>query len=74
MKRRFFLGLPLSMERGGQSYYYHNDRRGFLRALTDGAGTVINAYDHDSYGRIEALSETVNNPYLYTARELDPES
>jgi YD repeat-containing protein len=60
---------PLALERGGQTYYFHADHLGSIRQVTDSLGTVVNSYDYDSYGRIESLSETVNNPYLYTARE-----
>lgn len=42
--------------------------------LTDAAGFVANDYRYDAYGRPLDLIETVENPYLYTAREFDPES
>ena len=66
---------PLTMTRGGQSYFYHTDHLGSVRLLTDAAGAVANRYDYDAFGNWEATSyETVANPYAFTARERDAES
>lgn len=65
---------PLALERAGQSYFYQADHQGSVRQLTDSLGAIANSYAYDSYGRVEFLSEAVANPYLYTAREFDPES
>ena len=65
---------PLVMERGGQSYFYHAERLGSIRQLSDAAGLVVNAYDYDAYGRFTARSETLANPYGFTAREYDHET
>ncbi len=65
---------PLIQERGGQSYFYHADHLGSVRKITNGAGSVGNSYDYDSYGNIEAKLEGVANPYTFTAREFDAES
>ncbi len=62
------------MERSGQSYFYQTDFLGSVRKLTNAAGTVVNSYDYDAFGNFEVRSETVANPYTYTAREFDPES
>jgi RHS repeat-associated protein len=37
-------------------------------------GTIVNSYDYDSYGRIEASVEGIANPFTYTGREFDAES
>jgi RHS repeat-associated protein len=42
--------------------------------LTDAAGVVANEYAYDAYGRPLVLLESVDNPYLFTGREYDPES
>ena len=65
---------PLVAERGGQSYYYHNDHQGSIRLVTDGAGTAVNTYDYGAYGNAETTVETLDQPYRYTGREYDPES
>ena len=64
---------PLTMERGGQSYYYHRDHLGSVRLVTDAAGAVVNSYDYDAYGNFEVVTEGVANPYAYTGREYDGE-
>ena len=38
------------------------------------AGLVVDSYDYDSYGNIEASFEGIANPFTYTGRELDAES
>ena len=65
---------PLSMERGGERYYYLTDHQGSVRFLTDSTGAQVNAYEYDSFGGV--LSETlgVENPYRYTGREFDGET
>ena len=64
----------LSMERGGASYFYHTDRLGSTRIITDGGGSVINSYTYDAYGRVTSSTEGVANPFTYTGRERDAES
>ena len=65
---------PLSMERDGESYFYHADQLGSIRRLTDASGAVVNSYDYDTYGRMQTIVEGVTNPFGYTGRERDPES
>ena len=65
---------PLSTERGGQSFFYQADHQGSVTQITDAAGFVVNTYEYDSYGRIEASIEGIANPFTYTAREFDAES
>ena len=65
---------PLVAERGGQSYYYHNDHQGSIRLVTDGAGTPVNTYDYGAYGNADTAVETLDQPYRYTSREFDGES
>ncbi len=65
---------PLSQDRGGQSYFYHADHQGSIRMITNASGAIVNSYDYDSYGKINSITESSSNPYLYTAREYDAES
>ena len=65
---------PFSVERGGQSFFYQADHQGSVTQITDAAGFVVNFYEYDSYGRIEASIEGIANPFTYTGREQDPES
>ena len=64
----------LANERGGQNFFYHADHQGSSRKVTDSAGNVVNSYDYDAYGRIEASVEGIANPFTYTGREFDAES
>ena len=65
---------PLSVERGGSDFFYHADHQGSIRQVTNAAGTVVNEYEYDSYGRFLSRVETVPQPYGYTGREQDEES
>jgi len=72
---RYTAGLSLdswiSMERGGQSYFYHTDGLGSITALTNGAQSIAASYQYDAYGNILAQTGSVVNPYTYTGREYD---
>ncbi len=58
----------------GEQFYYQADHKGSLRKVTDNAGLVVNSYDYDSYGNIEASFEGIPNAFTYTGREFDAES
>jgi RHS repeat-associated protein len=71
------LGLdhPLSMERGGETYYYMYDRLGSVIGLSDGADSVQASYVYDVWGNtIGGDDGSIENPYRYTGREYDTES
>ncbi|MCB9298298.1 MAG: RHS repeat protein [Lewinellaceae bacterium] len=61
----------VSMQRGGQAYYYHTDGLGSITALTGASGEVVAAYEYDAYGNILTQAGAVENPYTYTGREWD---
>ncbi len=56
------------------SYYYVLDGLNSVVKLLDAAGTVVNNYVYNAFGKIVAKTETVPNPYTYTSREYDAES
>ena len=56
------------------AYTYHADHLGSVRFLTDAAGTVISAYDYDSYGRPQLGIIGIDQPFAYTGREWDEAS
>jgi RHS repeat-associated protein len=66
----------------GKNYYYHADALGSITALTDDNKEIVETYSYTAYGeptikdRLGAVFEksAVDNPYLFTARELDSES
>ncbi|RLC79879.1 MAG: hypothetical protein DRJ03_22670 [Chloroflexi bacterium] len=73
---------PLTMERGGQTYYYHRDALGSITEVTDASGALVERYEYDVYGAatiydgsgITLTASAIGNPYLFTARRYDPES
>ena len=73
---------PVTMERGGVTYYYHRDGQNSITELTDAAGDLVEHYRYDIYGRASIFApdesvldaSAVGNPYLYTGRRFDPES
>jgi RHS repeat-associated protein len=66
---------PLSMEKNGQEYYYHQDGLGSVTGITDSNGTLVQGYEYDSYGKITSvLDSNMKQPYTYTGREYDEET
>jgi RHS repeat-associated protein len=53
------------------SYYYHTDHQGSVRAITNDAGQVTNAYAYDSYGTAQESVESLAQRFRYTGREYD---
>ncbi len=68
---------PLRFDLGevGSEHYYHTDRLGSVRALTDSSGVLQQAFAYEAFG---AQSAAVGNgppqPFGYAARAYDPES
>jgi RHS repeat-associated protein len=56
--------------------YYHQDRLGSTRALTNQAGTVVATATYDPYGRPAGSSQTaqLTNPFGYAGEYSDAES
>ncbi len=73
---------PLTMERGGQTYYYHRDALGSVTEVSDATGAIVERYEYDVYGEVtiydgsdNALTASaIGNPYLFTGRRYDAES
>jgi RHS repeat-associated protein len=72
----FGLGLdePLSVDQGGNLYYYHGDGLGNVNELTDGSGNVAKTYRYDSFGKISAQTGSLDQPFAFTGREYDAET
>jgi RHS repeat-associated protein len=66
---------PLIMEKNGQSFFYHRDGLSSVTDISSQAGAVVQHYTYSSFGQIESmLDSSFNQPYTFTARELDPET
>ena len=79
----------LTMDRGGQPYYYFPNALGSVEAITDGAANPVERYTYDAYG-IATVTDgsfhpvppniwgtphsAIGNPWLFTGREFDEES
>lgn len=72
----------LSMRRGAVDFFFHGDDRASVTAVTDAAGSVVERYQYDDYGRPRVLDpagapraqSAIGNPWLFTGRRFDPES
>ncbi len=67
------------------TYFHHADAKGWVAALTDETGTVVERYSYDLYGRVrfedaasnplaEQRFSLAGNPYSFQGRRLDPET
>ncbi|MEM5807499.1 MAG: hypothetical protein QW474_03895 [Candidatus Aenigmatarchaeota archaeon] len=54
---------------GSESFYYHYDRLGSVRFLSDGNGSVVCDYVYDAFGNLLSSSGSLNQPYEYVGRE-----
>lgn len=55
-------------------HYYHAERLGSVRALTNSSRTVVNSYNYDAYGKRTSQTGTTYNPFGYTGEYTDQES
>lgn len=77
-----YIDEPLTMDRGGQRYFYHSDDLFSVTRLTDAAGAVVENYDYADYGAstitdpngIVIGSTGVKNQYQFVGRYQDEES
>jgi RHS repeat-associated protein len=67
------LGL-IEQERSGVKFFYHADRLGSTRFLTNESGSITDTYLYDAYGNIINSSGQTANNYLYTGEQFDANS
>ncbi|MCP4396042.1 MAG: hypothetical protein GY801_01855 [bacterium] len=73
---------PLTMERGGNVYYYHRDGLGSVTEISDQSGALVERYEYDVYGAPQIFgsnnnplaASAIENRYLFTGRRYAPES
>jgi RHS repeat-associated protein len=65
---------PLAMLRSGTTSYFHADGLGSVTSLSSAAGSIVNTYTYDSFGKLTASTGSLVNPFQYTARESDSET
>ncbi|GGG17660.1 RHS repeat domain-containing protein [Paenibacillus aceti] len=54
-------------------YYLYNGH-GDVIQINDSAGTMLNSYEYDTWGKITSMVESMSNPYRYTGQYYDDES
>jgi len=79
----------LNMERDGQAVYYHQNALGSVVGLTTSLGDVAERYVYSTYGCVTVIDgdgnpvppnswgtphSVLDNPYLFTGRQLDEET
>ena len=48
---------PLSIQQGGNHYYYLKDGLGSITGITNSSGSMVNTYRYKSFGEIQARLE-----------------
>ena len=72
----------LTMDRGGQRRFFHDDSLGSIRKVTDNTGAILEQYRYDDYGQPTFLnvagtvipSTQITNATLFTGRRYDVET
>jgi len=65
--REYVPGVSVSI--GGVSYFYHYDKLGSVRFMSDEGGNVVSEYVYDGWGNLVSSSGSVSQPYQYVGRE-----
>jgi RHS repeat-associated protein len=76
------IDLPLTMERGGNTYYYQRDAQASITEVSDQNGQLVEQVAYDIYGAASIrdgsgnmlVESAIGNPFLYTGRRIDPET
>jgi len=84
-----YIDEVLTMNRGGQTYYYHQNSLWSVEAITDVTGAAVERYSYDAYGQASVFTgsgtpippnawgtphSAIGNSYTFTGRQLDEES
>jgi RHS repeat-associated protein len=59
---------------GGNVYSYVLNQVGDVVALVDESGAVVNTYSYDSWGKLDAINESVANPIRFRGEYFDSET
>lgn len=83
-----YIDEVLTMDRGGQAYYYHQNALWSVEAISDSAANVVERYAYDAYGDVTITNDrgniltnswgtphsAIGNSYTFTGRQLDEEA
>ena len=72
---------PLTLDRDfgsdgsiDESFFYHQDGKGYVAALTNEAGEVVEEITYDAYGMPSITQSDVGNSYLFNGRRYESET
>ena len=72
---------PLTLDRDfgsdgsiDESFFYHQDGKGYVAALTNEAGQLIEEITYDAYGMPSITQSEVGNSYLFNGRRYESET
>ena len=65
--------LNLNQEGVNYSYLYYDDK-GNVTALIDSSQYVVATYTYDPFGKLMSKTGTVDQPYIFSTKEYDPET
>lgn len=77
------IDMPLELHVDNDIYIYHYNNQKNIVAISDKNGDVIERYEYEDYGKVRYLESdgitekslsSIENRYLFTGRELDPET
>ena len=67
--------VPVYMDKGGKRYYFVTDDLGTVRLVVDGAGTIVQRLDYDTFGNVVSVENPDFDAYFGFAGGLtDPET
>jgi RHS repeat-associated protein len=84
-----YIDEVLTMDLGGNTYYYHQNGLSSVEAITDSTATPVERYAYDAYGFVTVTNgsgapvpqnawgtphSAIGNPYVFTGQRLDEES
>ena len=64
----------LGMEQSGNNYVYHQDGLQSITGISNDAETLVNTYEYDVYGNLNAQTGSLDNMLTYTGQPLDDET
>lgn len=84
-----YIDEVLTMDRGGQTYYYQHNAMWSVVAVTDSSANVVERYRYGAYGKVFITDgagnpvpknswgtphSAIGNPWMFTGRQLDEET
>jgi RHS repeat-associated protein len=84
MTQQYVYGLgidePLTLDRDfgsdgsiDESFFYHQDGKGYVSALTNESGEMVEEITYDAFGKPSILQSEVGNTYLFNGRRYESE-